>query len=180
MSFKTPGRADMTSLTDAQREFVAIGAAIGAGCQPCTQYHVRAALKAGLSPEEIRWAIDEGQVVRQEGGVAVANVGRRHLGLQEEEPRNGLPSEGQQVLVYIGSATGCNAGGLLARYLEVAGGLGFSAEQLGEAVQIAQVVKEKGAQGFFVRDIERALGKLAPAAAAASSGSASCCGPGCG
>ena len=173
----------MTALTDAQREFVALGAAIGAGCQPCTQYHVRAALKVGLTPEEIRRAMDEAQAVRQEGGVAVANVGRRHLGLGEEAQADSGPSEGPQALVYIGSATGCNAGGLLARYLEVASGLGFSAEQLGEAVQIAQVVKEEGAQGFFARDVERALarlGRVAPAAAAVSSGSASCCGPGCG
>ena len=169
----------MTALTDAQREFVALGAAIGAGCQPCTQYHVRAALKAGLGREEILRALDEAQAVRREGGVVVANVGRRLLELAEEEGRcDGSPSEGPQALVYIGSATGCNAGGLLARYLEAASGLGFSAEQLGEAVQIAQVVKEKGAQGFFVRDVEGVLG--APAAAAASSGSASCCGPGCG
>ena len=81
----------MTSLTDAQREFVALGAAIGAGCQPCTQYHVRAALKAGLSPEEIRRAIDEAQAVRQEGGVAVANVGRTMLGLSEEAQGDGRP-----------------------------------------------------------------------------------------
>jgi len=174
----------MTALTDAQREFVALGAAVGAGCQPCTQYHVRAALKAGLGREEILRALDEAQAVRREGGVAVANVGRRLLELAEEEGRcDGSPSEGPQALVYIGSAVGCNAGGLLARYLEAASGLGFSAEELGEAVEIAQAVKEKGAQGFFAKDVERALarlGRVAPAAAAASSGSASCCGPGCG
>ena len=170
----------MASLTDAQREFVALGAAIGAGCQPCTQYHVRAALKAGLSREQILWTLDEAEAVRREGGVAVANVGRRLLELAAEEGRcDGSPSEGPQALVYIGSAAGCNAGGLLARYLEAASGLGFSAEELGEAVEIAQAVKEKGAQGFFARDVERALGKLAPAAAVAS-GPASCCGPGCG
>jgi hypothetical protein len=40
-------------------------------------------------------------------------------------------------------------------------------------------VKEKGAMGFFARDVERALGKLA-ATPAVAGGSASCCGPGCG
>jgi len=178
MAYERSGGVDMASLTDEQREFVAIGAAIGAGCQPCTQYHVRAALKAGLTPEEIRRAIDEAQAVRQEGGVAVANVGRRHLGLGEEEAQGGLPCDRPQALAYIGSATGCNAGGLLARYLEAARGLGFSGEELAEAVQVAQAVKEKGAMGFFAKDVERALGKLAPAASAAG-GSASCCGPGC-
>ena len=51
----------MTALTDAQKEFVAIGAAIGAGCQPCTQYHVRAALKAGLGQDEILRALDQAE-----------------------------------------------------------------------------------------------------------------------
>ena len=168
----------MTCLTEAQREFVAIGAAIGAGCQPCTQYHVRAALKAGLSVEEIRRAIEEAQVVRQEGGVAVANVGRTMLGLDVEAQGDGLPSDRPQALAYIGSATGCNAGGLLARYLGAARALGLSAEQLGEAVEIAQVVKERGAAGFFAKDVERALGKLAPTVAETAGGSASCCAPG--
>ena len=170
----------MTRLTDRQREFVALGASVGAGCQPCTQYHVRAALKAGLTPEEIRRAMDEAQVVRRAGGVAVANVGRTVLGLGQEEAQvDAQPSDGRQALVYIGAAAGCNAGGLLTRYLEGAGGLGLSAEALVEAVQIAQVVKERGALGFFAKDVERVLGKLAPAPAAAG-GSASCCAPGCG
>ena len=177
----------MTSLTDAQREFVALGAAIGAGCQPCTQYHVRAALKAGLSPEEIRRAIDEAQAVRQEGGVAVANVGRTMLGLSEEARGESCLCDASQALAYIGAATGCNAGGLLTRYLEAASGLGLSAEQLGEAVQIAHLVQER-AIDFFAKDVERALGKLAPTAAAAGGSGPtgrptfgpSCCAPGCG
>jgi len=170
----------MTALTDTQREFVALGAAIGAGCQPCTQYHVRAALKAGLSREQILWTLDEAEAVRREGGAAVANVGRTMLGLGEEAPGGGCLCDASQALVYIGSAAGCNAGGLLARYLEAASGLGLSAEQLGEAVEVAQAVKERGAMGFFAKDVERALGKLPATAAAAPGGSASCCAPGCG
>jgi AhpD family alkylhydroperoxidase len=173
----------MTALTDTQREFVALGAAIGAGCQPCTQYHVRAALKAGLSREDILGALDEAQVVRRVGGTAVANVGRTMLGLDEEEPeRNVQPSDGRQALVYIGTAAGGNSGGLLARYLEAAGGLGLSAEELTEAVQVAQTVKEKGAMGFFAKDVERALARLRQVTPtpAATGGSASCCATGCG
>ena len=173
----------MTALTDAQREFVAIGAAIGAGCQPCTQYHVRAALKAGLSREEILRSLDEAEAVRRQGGAAVAAVGRTTLGFGgEEPPGTAQPSDGRQALVYIGAAAGCNSGGLLARYLEAAGGLGLSAEELAEAVQVAQTVKERGAMGFFAKDVERALarlGRVAPTPAAAG-GSASCCATGCG
>jgi alkylhydroperoxidase/carboxymuconolactone decarboxylase family protein YurZ len=149
---------------------------------------VRAALKAGLSREEILRALEEAETVRREGGVAVANVGRTMLGLGAEAQGEACLCDASQALVYIGSAAGCNAGGLLARYLEAASGLGLSAEELAEAVQVAQAVKEKGAMGFFARDVERALGKLAPAAAAAGGSGPtgrptfgpSCCGPGCG
>ena len=172
----------MSSLTDAQREFVALGAAIGAGCQPCTQYHVRAALKAGLGQEEILWALDQAQAVRQEGGVAVANVGRTTLGLGGEAQAGGCLCNASQALVHIGTAAGCNAGGLLARYLEAATGLGLSPEALTEAIQVAQAVKEKGAMGFFAKDVERALARLGRVAATpvAAGGSGSCCAPGCG
>ncbi len=170
----------MASLTDAEKELVAIGAAIGAGCQPCTQYHVRAALKVGLTAEDIGRAVNEAQAVRQEGGTAVSNVGRRVLGVGEEQAQwDGQPSDRPLSLVYIGSAAGCNAGSLLARYLEAAGGLGLSPEELGEALGIAQVVKERAAD-FLCKDAERVLGKLALTAAPVAGGSAPCCASDCG
>jgi AhpD family alkylhydroperoxidase len=170
----------MTGLTDKQREFVAIGAAVGAGCQPCTQYHVRAALKAGLGEEEILRALDQAEAARREGGVAVANVGRTMLGLAEETRSGGCLCDASQALVHIGAAAGCNAGGMLARYLEAATGFGFSAEELSEALEVAQAVKEKGAMGFFAKDVERALARLGSAAPTPAGGSSSCCATGCG
>ena len=171
----------MASLTDAERELVAIGAAIGAGCQPCTQYHVRAALKSGLSREEIERAIDAAQVVRQEGGIAVANVGKRMLGAGPEEAQPDIqPPDRPQLLVYIGSAAGCNAGGLATGYIATAvERFGLSGEDLRSALEMAGVVKERAAD-FLCKDVERALGKLPVTAVGAASGSASCCASDCG
>src|SRR3990172_5719293 len=47
------GGDNVASLTGKEKELVAIGAAIGAGCQFCTQFHVGAALKTGLSHDEV-------------------------------------------------------------------------------------------------------------------------------
>jgi len=143
---------------------------------------VRAALKAGLGREEIQRALDQAEAARQEGGAAVANVGRATLGVGEETQNEGCVCDASQALVYIGAAAGCNAGGMLARHLEAATGLGFSAEQLGEAVEVAQAVKEKGAMGFFAKDVERALARLGrvDSAPTAAGGSTSCCATGCG
>lgn len=46
-------------------ELVAVGASITANCQPCLQSHVRKALGAGASPEEVAAAIEVGNRVRK-------------------------------------------------------------------------------------------------------------------
>ena len=54
----TSSAASSVSLFTAQAaEFVAIGAAIGANCEPCLRYHVREAEKLGISSADIARAI---------------------------------------------------------------------------------------------------------------------------
>ncbi len=53
-----PESSQATSLLSAQvAEFVAIGAAIGANCEPCLRFHVREALKVGISCSDIDKAV---------------------------------------------------------------------------------------------------------------------------
>jgi AhpD family alkylhydroperoxidase len=169
----------MAALMEKEKELVAIGTAIGAGCQPCTQHHVRAALECGLTRKEVQRAIEEAQVVRQEGGIAVANVGRRLLEIERQEPQSDCePSDRRQVLTYLGTAAGCNAGSLLTRYVARARELGLSAEELRATLEVTEAVK-KGAAMFLRRDTERALKGTAAATEPAKSASAArCCGPG--
>jgi arsenite methyltransferase len=167
----------VAGLSIADKESVALGAAIGAGCHPCTQYHTQAALKAGLDAVEVRWAIEMAQVVRARGGVAVANVGRRILGVDQHElAAQGPPPCRGSALVWLGAAAGCNSGVLLAEYAAQAAALGVEGAELREAIDIAEMVKTQAGK-FLQRDIERALGKAAePVAGAAPT--ASCCAPG--
>jgi len=161
-------------LSDLEREFVGLGAAVGAGCHPCTQYHTQAALKAGLSVEEILWAVDEAQAVRARGGIAVANVGRRILGAgQQELPAEQAPACRGAALVRLGAAAGCNSGVLLAGYAEQAAAHGVQGVELREAIDIAEMVKTQAGK-FLQRDAERALGS-ATEPVGATAPAASCC-----
>src|SRR3972149_5729328 len=74
----------MPILSAREREVGAVGAAIGAGCRPCTNYHVRAGLKAGLTEDEIRLAVDEAEVLRIHAATAIADFARGLLGSSEE------------------------------------------------------------------------------------------------
>jgi AhpD family alkylhydroperoxidase len=168
----------VAGLSIADKESVALGAAIGAGCHPCTQYHTQAALKAGLDAVEVRWAIEMAQVVRARGGIAVANVGRRILGADQQElGEQAAPPCRGSALVWLGAAAGCNSGVLLAEYAAQAGSVGLGASEVREAVEIAEMVKTQAGK-FLSRDIERALGKAPEMAATADAPSVSCCGPG--
>jgi len=55
----------MNSLTDSERELVALGAALGSNCVPCIEYHVPAARRAGLDDRRISEAIRLADKIRQ-------------------------------------------------------------------------------------------------------------------
>jgi 4-carboxymuconolactone decarboxylase len=55
----------MEELTSAQRELVALGAALGSNCVPCIEYHVPQARKAGLSDRQIYEALRLADKLRQ-------------------------------------------------------------------------------------------------------------------
>src|SRR3989304_2818066 len=161
----------MTSLSDKEREVVAVGAAIGAGCRPCRQYHVRAGLKAGLSEEEIRLAAEEAEGLRIHAATSIADFARGLLGLSEERAAPLCsPADPFQALAQVGAATGSNAGQALDWLLPYARGLGLTNEALTEAVEMAGVVKRVAGE-FFGKDAERALGVESAVASPAEAGS---------
>jgi len=47
------------------KELIAIGASVGAHCQPCLTWHVEKARELGIDDEEIRAAIETGHMVEK-------------------------------------------------------------------------------------------------------------------
>lgn len=149
----------MANLSEKQREAAAIGAAIGAGCRPCTQYHVKAASKAGFSGDEVLQAVRDAEALRVDAAVSIADYARQLLGGSAKHgDRLCSPAERQQALVQIGAAVGSNSGYAVDSLLAQARGLGLSNQALSEAIEIATKVKEVAA-AFFRKDAERALGR---------------------
>ena len=66
------------------KKLIAVGASIGANCEPCLEYHVAKALEMGLDKDEIMEAVDVGKAVRK--GSAAA-MDKRVFGLfRKEQP----------------------------------------------------------------------------------------------
>ena len=71
----------MEKLSSAERELVALGAALGSNCVPCIEYHIPEARKAGISDRKINEAIRLADKVRQ---VPARKVLTAALGLLSE------------------------------------------------------------------------------------------------
>jgi len=52
-------------VTESIKELVAIGASVGAHCQPCLEYHIQAAVELGVSEANIRTAMTIGHAVEK-------------------------------------------------------------------------------------------------------------------
>ncbi len=64
-------------LSRQEKEIIAIGASVAAGCQPCTEHHVGEARAAGVSEREMRQAVDDALCVRRRASAVIA----RHAGM---------------------------------------------------------------------------------------------------
>ena len=52
-------------MNESVKELIAIGASVGAHCQPCLEHHIRAAQEIGVSENEIRQAVGIGHKVEK-------------------------------------------------------------------------------------------------------------------
>ncbi len=60
-------------MDEAVRELIAIGASVGAHCQPCLVYHVGKARELGIDDRMIRAAIEVGHMVEKGAMGAMRN-----------------------------------------------------------------------------------------------------------
>jgi AhpD family alkylhydroperoxidase len=70
-------------ISEAIRELVALGAAIGASCEPCFKFHYDKARKLGLSAETMREAVKIGEAVKQASTKNIVGLAERMLGGDE-------------------------------------------------------------------------------------------------
>ena len=66
--------APALEITEPVRELIALGAAIGASCEPCLKYHTKKARDLGLTDAQMREAIAMGQMVKEASAKAIAGL----------------------------------------------------------------------------------------------------------
>lgn len=80
-----PSGAGSSLYSSAVEELVAIGAAIGAGCEPCFKYHFREARKAGVERDDIASAVATARKVKEAAAGEILKLAGRYLAAEREE-----------------------------------------------------------------------------------------------
>lgn len=78
------------------KELIAIGASIGAHCQPCLTYHVTKAREMGIDDDAIRTAIETGHMVEKGAMSAMRKFSADIMSPQPEAEAGSCSSSNEQ------------------------------------------------------------------------------------
>ena len=132
--------AEERKMTDEQRELVAVGASVGAGCQPCVSHHLKAGTKAGVSSERLLAGVINAELAAAESAERLTEHVRAHLGKEVREPKETSPLD--EALASLGGALGSNDLANVRHQLKACLELGVTRTQLREAIELSRAVQE--------------------------------------
>src|SRR6266516_2502340 len=115
------------------REFVGVGASVGAGCHPCVTHHLKAGTEAGLGAEALLAAIAAAERVSADASARMTQHGRRQLtALATGAGAGGTVRDA--TLAALGAAIAANSMPNIERYLTEAANLAHEVQ--GNAARI--------------------------------------------
>ena len=135
------------SLTLKEKELVAVGNSIAAGCKPCTNYHMKKVKETEATEDEIRQAIELAAGIRRKAAEIMMAHGLRQLGGPNAAEHLASAKEASRIeeLIAIGAAFAVNCTATLKHHLKASGEAGISQSEVEEVVKLAQFIKDKAA-----------------------------------
>jgi AhpD family alkylhydroperoxidase len=135
------------TLTLKEKELVAIGASVAAGCKPCTNYHFRKVREVSASDEEIEQAISDAIRVRDCAKEVMETHALRLLGRSREDVYCGGHEDATRItqLICVAAAFAVNCTSSLQEHIDAARRVGVSDEELNSALDLASFIRAKAA-----------------------------------
>ena len=135
------------AITVKEKELVAVGISVAAGCKPCTDYHLKAARKARASDSDIEHAVAYAVAVRERATQVMQAYALSQLGDagHGDEPVPTKLSNRVRTLVSIGAAFGVNCVTSLEGQLAMAEGTDISRDDIEKVIKLAAFIKRQAA-----------------------------------
>lgn len=137
-----------TRLSQKEKELVAVGAAVAAGCIPCTTYHVEELRTAGATTDEITHAVDAALCVKGSARGIMENAAYDALGSQkEEQPACCVgPTDRVKELVSIAAAVAVNCTTNFHKHVAAGRSVGVRDDEIQLLVELAKMIRSKAAE----------------------------------
>ena len=128
-----------------ERELVAVGISLAAGCKTCTNFHFKKVRGAGASDEEIEQAMTDAIAVRDKAKRIMQWHGLRLLGLGKARDEEDASSETSRMteLVSVGAAFVVNCTSSLEKHLAAARDTGVADDEIEAVLDLSRFIKGK-------------------------------------
>ncbi len=147
------------TLPSKQKNLIGVGAAIAAGCRPCTSSFVAGARETGACERGVRLVIEVGLRARQAAAEAMSSFADENFAHPEIDAAFRAERAQLEALTGVAAAVAGNAAALVKAHVEAARALGASDDQIRLAAHIGQTAR-RGAQEAADAALAEALGEL--------------------
>jgi AhpD family alkylhydroperoxidase len=132
-------------LSAKEKELVAVGASVAAGCIPCTEYHLKEVRAAGATIEEITQALDAALCVKGSTRGIMEKVAYEALGVpKEEQPSCCIgPTDRMKELVSIAAAVAVNCPTNFHKHVSAGRTVGVRDEEIQLVAGLAKMIRAK-------------------------------------
>jgi AhpD family alkylhydroperoxidase len=130
-----------------ERELVAVGVSVAAGCKPCADYHIAAARKARANSDDIRRAIADGLGVRRHATEIMRDHALSQLGDNDHTAAAEALGEVDRLgaLIGLGAAFAVNCTQCFGQLRSEAEAHGVTTAEIADVAELARMIKDKAA-----------------------------------
>ena len=145
-------------LSQKEKELIAVGAAVSAGCAMCSNHHFKQAFKRGATKDEVHHAVIAATAVMED---SMGDLQRTTHRLMDMEPQESHISDVETTekltaLIKLAAAVAVNNVIYSKRYIGIADKLGASSRELHSTIKLVRVIQKRA--GKFVDEaIEEAF-----------------------
>ena len=152
----------MPRLTAKEKELIAVGTAVSAGCQRCCDYHFKKVFEEGATLDEVKAAVASSAISIQHADEQMQRKAYSLMNLERDEQALGDDSdiEPTAALVKIGAAVASNCSPTIEHYINAAKAMGIEIENIRYAVKLAKMILGKAGE-FADEAIAEVMGKVA-------------------
>lgn len=135
------------SISDKEKEVAAVGISVAAGCKPCTDFHLKAARKAGADESEIKQAVSDALSVRASATAIMGDyaMAQGAGAAPVDSAQTDHEMSRMKQLVCVGAAFAVNCVSTLEKHLALAKSSGISTDEIVELAKLAAFIKQMAA-----------------------------------